>query len=154
MKLRTRLAFASAVFVAASTTLLAQASAGATGGRGVSATVQASAGITVTEATPGLLKRAKIAPAVAMATAQAKVPAGKLDAGEIEEEDGKLVYAFELKIPGKTGIEEVIVDALTGKVKSVEHETPADIAKEKKADSVAAAKAKAKAAAARGRGGE
>jgi uncharacterized membrane protein YkoI len=154
MKFVIRITFASAVLVAASTTLLAQASAGATGGRGVTASVQANAAITVTEAKPGLLKRAKVTPDAAMAKAQAKVPTGKLDTAEIEEEDGKLIYSLVYKIAGKTGVEEVAVDAMTGKVLSVEHETSEDIAKEKKADSVAAAKAKAKAAAARGRGGE
>ena len=112
-----------------------------------------SGAVKVTEEKPGLLARAKVASETAIASAQAKVPTGKLDTAEIEEEDGKLIYSLVFTIAGKTGVEEVAVDALTGKVLGVEHETPADIAKEKKADSVAAAKAKAKAAAARGRGG-
>jgi uncharacterized membrane protein YkoI len=119
-----------------------------------SATASATAGaksspIKVEEATPGLLKKAKITPEAALAAAQIKVPNGKFDAAEIEQEDGKLMYSFDFKVAGRTGIDEVSVDAMTGKAGKPEHETPEAIAKEKKADSVAAAKAKAKA----GKGG-
>lgn len=106
--------------------------------------------VKIEEAKPGLLKKAKITPEVALATAQAKVPNGKVDAGEIEEEDGKLQYSFDFKVPGKTGVDEVSVNAMTGKAGKVEHETPEALAKEKTADSLAAIKAKAKAA----RGGQ
>ncbi len=99
--------------------------------------------VTMKEEKPGQLKLAKITPEAATATAQAKVPTGKIETAEIEKEDGKLIYSFALKIAGKTGIEEVAVDAMTGKVLAVEHETPADEAKEAKADMAKAAKAKA-----------
>jgi hypothetical protein len=36
-----------------------------------------------------------------------------------------------VKTKGKTGVDEVQVDALTGEVASVKHETPKDDAKEK-----------------------
>ena len=98
----------------------------------------------VKEEKPGQLKLAKITPEAATATAQAKVPTGKIESAEIEQEDGKLIYSFALKIAGKSGTEEVAVDAKTGKVLSVEHESPEDEAKEAKAD-----KAKADAAAAK-----
>jgi peptidase YpeB-like protein len=151
MKIIGKFVLASAVIVVSSAALCAQVSAGATGDRGVSATLQVGVGtgIKVTEAAPGLLAKAKVKPEAAMASAQAKVPKGALTTAEIEEEDGKLIYSLVYQIPGKKGVEEVAVDALTGKVLGVEHETPESIAKEKKADSVAAAKAKAK-----GRGGE
>ncbi|MEP6833453.1 MAG: PepSY domain-containing protein [Gemmatimonas sp.] len=90
--------------------------------------------VVMKEEKPGQLKLAKITPDAATATAQAKVPTGKIESAEIESEDGKLIYSFAIKIAGKTGIEEVAVDAKTGKVLSVEHETPADEAKEAKAD--------------------
>ena len=88
------------------------------------------------EAKPGLAKKAKIKLEVAATTAQTLVPKGKLAGAEIEEENGKLVYSFEFKTDGKTGSDEVLVDALTGKqVGKVEHESPATEKKEAKADS-------------------
>ena len=97
----------------------------------------------IKEETPGLLKKAKITPEIGTATALAKVPKGKLEAREIEIEDGKLIYSFAIKVAGKSGTEEVAVDALTGAVIAVEHETPADEAKEAAADKAKAAKEKA-----------
>ena len=81
----------------------------------------------------------------AIATAQAKLPNAKLKAAEIEEENGKLIYSFDFETAGKTGIDEVNIDALTGKqVGKVEHESPASEKKEATADSAKAAKARAK----------
>jgi len=88
----------------------------------------------MTEAAPGLLKRAGITPDAATATAQAKLPKGKIESAEIEEENGKLLYSFDIRTAGKTGIDEVNVDAHTGKVLGVAHETPRQQAKEKAAD--------------------
>ena len=96
--------------------------------------------VKVKEERPGLFKQAKITPEAATATALAKVPGGKIDAAELENEKGKLIYSFDIKVQGKSGIEEVAVDAITGVVLSVEHETPADEAKEAKADKAKAAK--------------
>ncbi|MEO7997577.1 MAG: PepSY domain-containing protein [Gemmatimonadaceae bacterium] len=95
--------------------------------------------VVIKEEKPGLLKKAVIKSEVATASALAKVPGGKIQSAEIEEEDGKLIYSFDIKVTGKSGIEEVAVDAKTGAV-TVEHETPANEAKEAKED---AAKAKA-----------
>ena len=88
----------------------------------------------MTEAKPGLLKMATVTPAAATASALAKVPNGKIQAAEIEEEKGKLIYSFDIKVAGKKGIEEVAVDAKTGAVLSVEHESAATEAREAKAD--------------------
>ena len=93
------------------------------------------------EEKPGLLKLAKITPEAATASALAKVPNGKVQAAEIEQEKGKLIYSFDIKVEGKSGIEEVAVNAKTGAVMSVEHESPAAEKKEAKADSAKAAKA-------------
>jgi len=80
-------------------------------------------GVKVKEEKPGLLKKAKVTAEAAIATAQAILPAAKLSAAEIEEEDGKLIYSFEFRTAGKSGIDEVNVDAITGKqVGKVEHE--------------------------------
>ena len=105
----------------------------------------AAQGITVEENKPGLLKKARIAVEAAIATAQAKVPKAKLKAAEIEEENGKLIYSFDFETAGKAGIDEVNIDAITGKqVGTVEHESPASEKKEAAADSAKAARAKAK----------
>lgn len=105
----------------------------------------AAQGITVKEDKPGQLKKAKITSEAAIATAQAKLPNAKLKAAEIESEGGKLIYSFDFETAGKTGIDEVNIDAMTGKlVGKVTHESPATEKKEAKEDSVKAAKAKAK----------
>lgn len=103
----------------------------------------------VKEEKPGLFKLATIKPEVATTTALAKVPNGKVQAAELEQEDGKLIYSFDIKVPGKAGIEEVAVDAKTGKVLSVEHETPTDEATEARADKAKADSLKKKATAKR-----
>ena len=98
-------------------------------------------GVTVKEEKPGLLKKAKITAEAATASAQAKVPKGTLKSAEIEEEDGKLIYSFDFETAGKSGSDEVNVDAITGKVLGVEHETPKSEAAEKAKDEAKAAAA-------------
>jgi len=100
--------------------------------------------VKVSEEKPGLLKKAKITAEAATATALAKAPGGKVEKAEIENEDGKLIYSFDIKVAGKAGITEVGVDAMTGAVTGVEHEDAAAEAKEAKADKEKEAKAKAK----------
>ena len=85
-------------------------------------TVASAQAVTVKEEKAGMLKSAKITPAAATATALAKVPGGTVQSAEIEKEDGKLVYSFDIKVAGKSGIEEVLVDAMTGAVVGVEHD--------------------------------
>ena len=86
------------------------------------------------EEKPGLRDKAKVSFEAARATAQAKVPKAKLASAEIEEEGGKLIYSFDFKTAGKSGIDEVNVDAVTGAFVKMEHETAAAEAKEAKAD--------------------
>ena len=100
-------------------------------------------GVTVKEEKPGLLKKAKITVEAATAAAQAKVPKGKVASIELEEEKGKLIYSFDFKTDGKSGVDEVAVDAMTGKAGAVEHEDAAAEKKEADADKAKAAKAKA-----------
>jgi DNA-directed RNA polymerase alpha subunit len=90
--------------------------------------------VTMKEEKPGLLQKAKITVDAATSIAQAKVPKGKIVSAEIEEEEGKLIFSFDVKTVGKRGIDEVNVDAVNGKVLSVQHETPQDEAKERRAD--------------------
>lgn len=89
----------------------------------------------VKEESPGLAAKAKVTSTAAMATAQLKLPKAKIVKAEIEEEKGTLIYSFDMKTPGASGIDEVTVDAMTGKVLSVEHESAADEAKEAAKDS-------------------
>ncbi len=86
-----------------------------------------------------LEKEAKITMKEAREIASKKVP-GKIKEGELEREDGQLIYSFDIQT--KAGIKEVQVDAITGDVLSVETETKADEAKEKAAEHKATQKKK------------
>lgn len=92
-------------------------------------------GATVKEERPGLLARAAIGPDSATKIAMARVRGGRVTQAEIETEHRKLVYSFDLAVPGKPGVEEVLVDARTGTVVSVEHEDDAMGRAEPRADS-------------------
>jgi len=81
-----------------------------------------------------LAKQAKISEDSAAAIARRKVPGGNIQSVELEEEKGKLQYSFDLKVPGKSGIEEVNVNAIDGTVIAVEHESPATEKKEAAAE--------------------
>lgn len=67
--------------------------------------------------------KAKISMKTARATALAQVPGGKIRKAELEREKGKRIYSFDIGVPGKSGIEEVQIDATDGSVVSVVHET-------------------------------
>ena len=81
-----------------------------------------------------LQAQAKITKAEAQTTALAKVPNGKVSAAELEKEHGKLIWSFDIAMPHSKNITEVQVDAKTGKIASVQVETPQDQAKEVAAD--------------------
>ena len=81
-----------------------------------------------------LQTEAKVTRADAEKIALSKAPGGTVKEGELEKEKGKLIWSFDIAIPGSTDIKEVQVDAITGEVVSVETETPAQQAKEKKED--------------------
>jgi uncharacterized membrane protein YkoI len=69
-----------------------------------------------------LLSQAKISEDSARMVALARVPGSTVKALELEREHGLLIWSFDLAVAGKPGIEEVEVDALTGKIARVEHE--------------------------------
>ena len=71
-----------------------------------------------------LLKQARVPEHVAAQTAAAHVRNGQIRGVELENENGKLIYSYELKVPGHSGIEEVNVDARTGAIVNTEHEGP------------------------------
>ena len=92
------------------------------------------------EANAGMLARARVTPDSARRLALAQVANGVIDEEEIEEEHGKLVYSFDIKVRGRRGVEEVQIDALSGAMVSHEHETPRQAAQERAADAREAAK--------------
>ena len=57
-------------------------------------------------------------------TALAAVPSGTVRASELETEQGQLIYSVDLAVPRKSGIEEVHVSAITGRVIVIEHAGP------------------------------
>lgn len=81
-----------------------------------------------------LQKEAKVPLATAMASARKEVPTGKIMEHELEREKGKLIWSFDIKVAGKSGTEEVNIDAMTGALVDHSHESPADEAKEAAAD--------------------
>ena len=76
------------------------------------------------ESQAALQKEAKISEETARATALKEVPNGTVKSEEIERENGKLIYSYDITVPGKSGIEEVNVNALTGAVVAKSHEGP------------------------------
>ena len=86
------------------------------------------------ETQAALKAQAKITQAEAERTALAKVPGGKIKVAEMEKEHGKLIWSFDISMPKSRNITEVQVDAKTGKVVSIQVETPKDQANEAAAD--------------------
>jgi len=87
-----------------------------------------------------LVKAAKITEATAAETAQKRVPKATIASVELEREHGKLIYSYDMKTKGKSGVDEVNVDAVTGKIISVAHESPVTEKKEAAAEAKAAKK--------------
>jgi uncharacterized membrane protein YkoI len=81
-----------------------------------------------------LMKEAKVAKSQAEKTALTKVPDGLIKSAELEKEHGLLIWSFDIAKPANKNITEVQVDAKTGKIASVQTETPKDQAKEAAAD--------------------
>jgi hypothetical protein len=96
---------------------------------------------TPASALPGLARISK-AEAQKKALARLKSPSAEFVSAELEVEEGCLVYSFDIRLPGKSGVEEIMVDAGTGKIVSHKHETPAQEAAERAKDQAAAKKAK------------
>ena len=81
-----------------------------------------------------LMAEARVSKEDAGKTALAKVPNGMIKESELEKEHGKLLWSFEVVTSGTKDITEVNVDAISGRVVSMEWETPEDQAREKDAD--------------------
>lgn len=91
----------------------------------------ATAATTRSHARPNQAKRenleaeAKISRDSARAIALGKVPAGsRIRSTELEREKGTIVYSFDIKVPKRAGVEEVLVSALDGSVVAQSHESP------------------------------
>jgi|SRR4051794_20650658 uncharacterized membrane protein YkoI len=72
-----------------------------------------------------LRREARVTEAQARRTALAAVPNGHVRSAELEREHGLLIYSFDIAVPGRRGIEEVNVNAVTGRIVAHEHEGPA-----------------------------
>lgn len=82
-----------------------------------------------------LQAEAKIPMETARATALAHVKDGTVKSEELEREHGRLVYSFDISVPNRSGVDEVNVDAKTGKmVGRVMHESAATERKEMKTE--------------------
>jgi uncharacterized membrane protein YkoI len=71
-----------------------------------------------------LQKEAKISEAAARATALKEVPNGAVKSSELERQNGKLIYSYDISAPGKTGVDEVNVNAIDGTIVAKQHESP------------------------------
>lgn len=68
--------------------------------------------------------KAKVSEASARAIALRQVPGGTVQAADLKVERGLLVHIFEIAVPGRDGLEEVLVSAADGSVVAVRHLGP------------------------------
>ena len=81
-----------------------------------------------------LMSQARVTKEQATQTATGKVPNGVVKTAELEREHGKLVWSFDMTQAGKSGVTEVQVDAVNGKVVSTKHESASQEAREAHAE--------------------
>ena len=92
-----------------------------------------------------LAREAKVSESAAIAVAKRAVPKGEVASIELEREGGRLIYSMDVKTSGKSGIDEVNVDAKTGKqVGKVQHESATTEKAEAQAEKAEAKKDKKK----------
>lgn len=127
MKLITNIAIAALAMMAAGSISAQATSAKARAKPAVHKTVKKM------ETETDLAREAKISKDSATAIALARVPGATVQSAEIEREHGRLIWSFDLKRAGRAGIDEVNVNAITGKVVGkTQHETPKTEKKEAK----------------------
>lgn len=96
-----------------------------------------SASVAMAEETQQQLQaEAKITESAARATALTRVPHATVQSSELERENGKLIWSYDLQTPATKNITEVAVDAITGQIVNVDVETPQAQAKEMAADRI------------------
>jgi uncharacterized membrane protein YkoI len=71
-----------------------------------------------------LQAKANISQNEAEIIAIAKVPGGTVTGCDLSEEKSKLVWSVDISFSGTKDITEVLVDAITGEIVSIEKETP------------------------------
>ncbi len=82
-----------------------------------------------------LAREAKISLDSARVIAKAQLPKATVASEELERENGKLIYSFDMKTAGKSGIDEVNVNAMNGAlVGKIGHESAKSEAKEAAAE--------------------
>jgi uncharacterized membrane protein YkoI len=91
-----------------------------------------------------LMKLATITKDSATTVALGAVPGGTVKSSEIEREKKHVVYSFDVAVDGKEGVEEVLVDAKTGKILKQEHESAKKERKEARKEAKKNAKAASK----------
>lgn len=91
--------------------------------------------ITLSLSVPNPLRaQGRISRDSAAVVARSRVPGGEIRSAEYEQEDGRWVWSFDLEVAGRSGIQEVLVDASTGEVVALQHESAAAEAGEAKAE--------------------
>ena len=88
------------------------------------------------ESQSALRKQATVTEAQARKSALAKVPNGTIKSSELERENGRLIWSFDIAKGRTRNITEVQVDAKSGKIVSTQTETPADQVRETKTEKV------------------
>jgi len=92
-------------------------------GAGLAAAAQQPAARTYQREVPdSLAAQTRVSEDSARAIAMRRIPRGVVQKLELERERGHLIYSWVLKIAGRAGVEEVNVDALSGRILGVEHE--------------------------------
>jgi uncharacterized membrane protein YkoI len=75
------------------------------------------------QAQAALRAQARVSQAQAEQTALTHAPGGAIKQSELENDNGKLIWWFDIVTPGSKNVTEVSVDAMTGGVISVATET-------------------------------
>jgi uncharacterized membrane protein YkoI len=96
----------------------------------------ASSSMAAEESQSALKKQAAVTETQARINALAKVPNGTIKSFELEKENGKLIWSFDIAKHRTRNITEVQVDAKTGKIVSTKTETPADQIRETSSEKV------------------
>jgi len=76
------------------------------------------------EVPAALLRRANVVEDSSLKIASARIPGGQVQAVELENENGKLIWSWEFTLAGRPGVYECNVNALDGSIVGVEHEMP------------------------------
>ena len=93
-----------------------------------------STAIAAEESQEALKTQAEVTQGQAEEIALGKVPDGNIKSSELEKENCKLVWSFDIAVPESKNITEVQVDAKTSKIVLLEVETPEQQAQEANTD--------------------